>query len=131
MIITKPDLYEKICSNITAHFDKTVLDHYDDKVKKRGYIIWANRKGEEVSFPIASLSIAAVTNDKREFTNYLQFGEVAAEVKKHAKSIPGSICVVDRRTASTLKSRYLVEMDSASGKVKKSVQRRKNVQSET
>jgi diguanylate cyclase (GGDEF)-like protein len=128
VIITKPDLYEKMCSTITAHFDKSVLDHYDDKVKKRGYIIWANRKGEQVSFPITSLSIAAVTNAKREFTNYLQFGEVAAEVKKYAKSIPGSVCVVDRRTTSTAKSRYLVEMASGPGKARKAAQRRKNVQ---
>jgi len=128
VIITRPDLYEKLCSTITAHFDKTVLDHYDDKVKKQGYIIWANRKGEQVSFPITSLSIAAVTNTKREFTNYLQFGEVAAEVKKYAKSIPGSVCVVDRRTTGTSKSRYLVEMAGKSGKA---AHRRKNVQSET
>ena len=131
VIITRPDLYEKMCSTITAHFDKTVLDHYDDKVKKRGYIIWANRKGEQVSFPITSLSIAAVTNAKRKFTNYLQFGEVAAEVKKYAKSIPGSVCVVDRRTTGTSKSRYLVEMASKSGRAAKAAHRRKNVQSET
>ena len=128
VIITKPDLYEKMCSTITAHFDKSVLDHYDDKVKKRGYIVWANRNGEQVSFPITTLSIAAVTNTTREFDNYLQFGEVAAEVKKYAKSITGSICVVDRRTTSTAKSRYLVEMASGSGKVKKAGHRRKNVQ---
>ena len=128
VIITKPDLYEKMCSTITAHFDKSILDHYDDKVKKHGYIVWANRNGEQVSFPITTLSIAAVTNTKREFDNYLQFGEVAAEVKKYAKSITGSICVVDRRTTSTAKSRYLVEMASGSGKVKKAGHRRKNVQ---
>jgi diguanylate cyclase (GGDEF)-like protein len=131
VIITKPDLYENMCSTITAHFDKSVLDHYDDKIRKRGYIIWANRKGEEVSFPITSLSIAAVTNTKRDFTNYLQFGEIAAEVKQHAKSIPGSICVVDRRTTSTSTSPYLVEMASVSGKAKRVAHRRKNVQSES
>ena len=72
--------------------------------------------------------ICAVTNAKREFTNYLQFGEVAAEVKKYAKSIPGSVCVVDRRTTSTSKSRYLLEMARKAGKT---AHRRKNVQSET
>jgi len=128
VIITKPDLYEKMCSTIIAHFDKNILDYYDDKVKKRGFIVWANRKGEQVSFPITTLSIAAVTNTKREFINYLQFGEVAAEVKKYAKSITGSICAVDRRMTSTSKSRYLVEMTSEPGKARKATQRRKNVQ---
>ena len=127
VVITKPELFEKICSAITENFDKKVLDHYDEKIRKRGYIIWESRRGEQITFPIASLSIAVVTNSKREFTNYLQFGEVAAEVKKRAKSIPGSICVVDRRTKKTSKSKYLVEMNTMADSMKKASNRRKNV----
>lgn len=127
VVITKPDLHEKICSSIIANFDKRVLDHYDEKIRKLGYIIWENRRGEQISFPLASLSIAVVTNSKREFTNYLQFGEIAAEVKKRAKSIPGSVCVIDRRTKKTSKSKYLVEMNTMTDSMKKTSTRGKNV----
>ena len=126
VVITKPELFEKICSAITTNFDKRVLDHYDEKIRKRGYIIWESRRGEQVTFPIASLSIAVVTNSKREFTNYLQFGEVAAEVKKRAKSILGSVCVVDRRTKQTSKSKYFVEMNTVAHSRKTVNTRRKN-----
>jgi diguanylate cyclase (GGDEF)-like protein len=127
VVITKPELFGKICNAITANFDKRVLDHYDEKIRKRGYIIWESRRGEQITFPLASLSIAVVTNSKRVFTNYLQFGEVAAEVKKWAKSIPGSVCVVDRRTKQTSKSKYLVEMNTMADSMKKMNTRRKSV----
>jgi diguanylate cyclase (GGDEF)-like protein len=127
VVITKPELFEKICSAITTNFDKRVLDHYDEKIRKRGYIIWESRRGEQITYPIASLSIAVVTNSKREFTNYLQFGEVAAEVKKRAKSIPGSVCVVDRRTRQTSKSKYLIEMNTMADSKQHFRSREKNV----
>ena len=88
---------------------------------------WESRRGEQISFPLATLSIAVVTNSKREFSNYLQFGEVAAEVKKRAKSIPGSVYVVDRRTKQTSKSNYLVEMNTMANSMKKVNTKRKNV----
>ena len=127
VVITKPDLYEEICSSITKNFDKRVLSHYDEEIRKRGYILWENRRGEQVSYPIASLSIAVVTNSKRKFTNYLQFGEIAAEVKKRAKSILGSVCVIDRRTKKTSKSKYLVEMNTMTNSMKMESKRSKDV----
>jgi diguanylate cyclase (GGDEF)-like protein len=128
VVITKPELFEQICNAITTNFDKKVLDHYDEKIRKRGYILWESRRGEQITFPLASLSIAIVTNSKRDFTNYLQFGEVAAEVKKRAKSIPGSVSVVDRRAKETSKSEYLVEMNTMADSLKKGNNRRKNVE---
>ena len=98
VIITKPDLYDRICNAVIDSFDKTVPVFYDSEIRKRGYIIAENRQGKQVTFPIASLSIAVVTNSERKHINHIQFGEIAAEMKEYAKSFPGSVCKVDSRT---------------------------------
>ncbi len=98
VIITKPDLYDRICNAVIDSFDKTVPVFYDSEIRKRGYIFAEDRQGKQVTFPLASISIAVVTNTKREFINYIQFGEIAAEMKEYAKSFSGSVCKVDNRT---------------------------------
>lgn len=98
VIITKPDLYEKICNAVIDSFDKTVPVFYDSEIRKRGYIIAEDRQGRQVTFPLASISIAVVTNAKRKFISHIQFGEIAAEMKEYAKSFSGSVCKVDNRT---------------------------------
>ena len=48
-------------------------------------------------FPITSISVAGVSNQYREFHNYWEIPEVAAELKKAAKQQKGSCFVFDRR----------------------------------
>ena len=47
--------------------------------------------------PIVSISIGVVEVDKNRFHNVLDIGEVGAEVKHLAKTIPGSAYAIDRR----------------------------------
>ena len=49
------------------------------------------------SFPIMTISIAIVTNERRNLTNALEASEIAAELKDYAKTIPKSVFVVDKR----------------------------------
>jgi hypothetical protein len=44
-----------------------------------------------------TLAIAVVTNQTRRLLNHIQVGEIAAEMKKYAKSFSRSIFAVDRR----------------------------------
>jgi hypothetical protein len=44
-----------------------------------------------------TVSIAIVSNQDRRFESYQQVGEVAAELKKYAKSIERSVWVKDQR----------------------------------
>ena len=97
VLITTPDLYPRICQSVIDHFDRTIPSFYDNKDRKRGHIVGENRQGQEVKFPLATLSIAVVTNVKRKFKNHIQFGEVAAEMKEHAKTVAGSTFMVDQR----------------------------------
>ena len=99
-----------------ATFDKTIPGFYDEEDRQRGHIIGENRQGQEVKFPLASLSIAVVTNVKRKFKNHIQFGEVAAEMKEHAKTVAGSTYMVDQRgddSRKGKKNRKLISLQDA------------------
>jgi len=41
-----------------------------------------------------------VTNAHRQVVNYIQFGEISAEIKQRAKAVAGSNYVVDQREAA-------------------------------
>jgi GGDEF domain-containing protein len=97
VLITTPDLYPRICQAVIDTFDKTIPGFYDEEDRQRGHIAGENRQGQEVKFPLATLSIAVVTNVKRKFKNHIQYGEVAAEMKEHAKTVVGSTFMVDQR----------------------------------
>jgi len=116
VLITTPDLYPRICQAVIDVFDKTIPDFYDEQDRQRGHIVGENRQGQEVKFPLATLSIAVVTNIKRTFDNHLQYGEVAAEMKEHAKTVPGSVFMVDQRgddRGKGKKNRKLINLQEA------------------
>ncbi|MCB2182320.1 MAG: diguanylate cyclase [Desulfobulbaceae bacterium] len=97
-IIVTPLEYEPICKTIVEEFDRMVLDFYSADDKEKGYIVGNTRQGLEVRFPIMTISIAVVATDNfLKQMNYIEIGEMAAELKEHAKSIPGSVYVVNRR----------------------------------
>ena len=45
-----------------------------------------------------TLSIGVVTNEHRTFVHTAQISELATEMKAYAKTFPGSLYVVDRRS---------------------------------
>jgi len=96
-IITEPVFVSVLCKNIIERFDRDVRNFYAPEDRERGYIIGETRKGEKANFPIVTLSIAVVTNQSRTISNHLEIGEIAAELKEYAKSIEGSVFVVDQR----------------------------------
>ncbi len=97
IVITTPEYFRKSCDSIIETFDKTIPAFYDTRDLNKGFIVGKPRQGEESKFPIMSVSIAVVTNLERTLTSSIQVGEIAAELKEYAKSIPGSVYVVDRR----------------------------------
>jgi diguanylate cyclase (GGDEF)-like protein len=101
VVISPIDQYVKICRFIVDRFDKTVDKLYDPKELRQGFIIRKTRQGGEEKFPIMTISIGVVTNQKRQFKHVVQVGEIAAEVKNYAKSKPGSLYYVDRRKGNS------------------------------
>jgi len=97
IIITSWDKYEAICKLIIEDFDEKIIHLYNEKDRENKYIVTKNRLGQVKKFPIITISLAVVTNEKRKYENYLQVAEVAAEVKKHVKEMAGSNYLKDRR----------------------------------
>jgi diguanylate cyclase (GGDEF)-like protein len=98
VLITIPERYRHTCQAVINRFDRAIPEFYDPPDRKRGYIIGEDRQGQKTSFPLASISIAVVTNEHRHIENHIEFGELAAELKENAKSMKGSVLVVNRRS---------------------------------
>ena len=97
VIITTPEHHEKIAKEIVVRFDKAMPDFYTTQDIKRGYIKATTRQGAAINLPLASITIAIVTNQECTVDNYVKFGEIAAELKEYAKSMKGSNYIIDRR----------------------------------
>lgn len=98
VVITTPERHVKLCETIIRNFDERIIDFYDAEDVKQGYIEGKTRQGEKTNFPIMTISIAVVTNRHRTLVNHIQVGEIAADLKDYAKSMPGSSYAVDKRT---------------------------------
>lgn len=97
VFITTPDKMRDVSNEIIARFDAKIVEFYSAQDREKGYIAGKTRQGVDMKFPIMTISIAIVTNERRQFSNPLEVSEVAAELKDYAKTIPKSIFVIDKR----------------------------------
>jgi GGDEF domain-containing protein/CHASE3 domain sensor protein len=97
VFITTPDLMRDVSNEIITLFDRRIPDFYSAEDREKGYIAGKTRQGVDMKFPIMTISIAIVTNDRRTYNDPLEVSEVAAELKDYAKTIPKSIFVIDKR----------------------------------
>lgn len=100
VVITVPDLMRAVSEEIIASFDRRIPAFYEETDRKNGYIMGKTRQGVEMKFPLMTISIAIVTNERRILTGPLQTSEIAAELKDYAKSIPKSVFVIDKRRSA-------------------------------
>jgi len=97
VVITVPDRMRAVCDEVIARFDRRIPEFYDEMDRTKGHILGKTRQGVEMKFPLMTISIAIVTNERRLLTNPLQTSEIAAELKDYAKTIPKSVFVIDKR----------------------------------
>jgi diguanylate cyclase (GGDEF)-like protein len=97
IVVTEPERAEEVAREILDDFDRDIRGLYSAKDLRQGYIETRDRRGSLNRFPIMSLSIAIVVNDRGQLSNYAQVGEAAADLKRYAKSIAGSVFVKDKR----------------------------------
>ncbi len=96
-LITTPGKFKEVCNNTIEEFDRQILEFYDPEDRSKGYISSKSRQGEKLKFPIMTISISALNSEKSYVENYIEVGEIIAELKKYAKSFNKSNLVVDRR----------------------------------
>lgn len=89
--------HAEICTEILAVFDALVPLQYSEQDRRAGYFFGKDRRGQLHRVPLMTLSIGVVTNAHRTFTHPAQVSELATEMKSYAKTLPGSVYVVDRR----------------------------------
>ncbi len=107
IIITTPDKDDIACSKIIDSFNKIIPLYYNKEDRSRGYIELENRRGQIERFPIMAISIAVVTsNDQRRIKHFAQISDIAAEIKKAAKRIEGSVYIKDRRFPAEAETSY-------------------------
>lgn len=89
------------CTEILSVFDTLIPLQYSDQDRRAGYFFGKDRRGQLHRVPLMTLSIGIVTNRNRKFTHPAQVSELATEMKSYAKTLPGSVFVVDRRRGPT------------------------------
>ncbi len=97
VFMSVPATMEAICQTLIKRFDLVIPDFYDPEDRQKGFIDSVDRRGNHERFPIMSLSIAVVTNEHRTISHPGDVSKIASELKKIAKSRPGSVYVRDHR----------------------------------
>jgi GGDEF domain-containing protein len=100
IIILPLDRVQEICSEIVTVFDALIPYQYSIQDRRAGYFFGKDRRGHLHRVPLMTLSIGIVTNEHRRFSHPAEVSETATEMKMYAKTLPGSVFVVDRRKDS-------------------------------
>lgn len=95
VMITYDYEIQEICAIIIQRFTQTIQSLYNEEDWERGFIISRNRSGFVDKFPIATISIAALSNKNCKFNSVETFSKELAGAKKAAKHIKGNsvICI--------------------------------------
>ncbi|MBU1690474.1 MAG: GGDEF domain-containing protein [Gammaproteobacteria bacterium] len=89
--------WEARCQRALERFEKAILDFFSVEDKAREGYIAKDRNGDEVFYPLTSLSIGAVQVEPCKQSSHHKISAAAAEAKKQAKGIPGNSLFVERR----------------------------------
>lgn len=100
ILLTTPDKGKDITDYIIDEFSKNIRTYYSAEDLEVGGIIAHSRDGTQRKFPVMTISMAGVTNGHRVITSYGEVTNIAAEVKKKAKTMECSIFILDKRTGS-------------------------------
>lgn len=99
IVVTSPACAERICQGVISRFNILSPTLYDPVDREQGYIVTMDRQGVQRQFPLLSLAIGGVSNIVRPLRSLGQVSAIGAEMKRFAKTKPGSCFVIDRRKA--------------------------------
>jgi GGDEF domain-containing protein len=97
VFMSRPDSIDAICQTVIKRFDLVIPDFYDRDDRLQGFIDSVDRRGNKEQFPMMSLSIAVVTNERCPIAHPGDVSKLASELKKRAKALKGSVYVKDHR----------------------------------
>jgi len=92
-------LVEAVSAEIIEAFDQLIPTFYDPEDREQSYIESVDRQGQIRQFPLMTLSIGGITYRRdRELTHYGELTEAVSQMKRYAKSFPGSCFRSDKRS---------------------------------
>jgi diguanylate cyclase (GGDEF)-like protein len=91
VMIVNPDNTDLICDGIISQFDRRICSLYNEEDLRSGRIVTSDRRGDRMEFPIMTISLAVVSSENRPFKSHVEIAKIAAELKKKAKMIQGSV----------------------------------------
>ncbi len=99
VIVCAPEQVRPLTERAVVDFEKTADELYDPEDARRGYIEVPDRRGNKQRAHLVTLSIGVAESKStgRRFTDPRVVVAVASEMKKVAKSQPGSYVAIDRR----------------------------------
>jgi GGDEF domain-containing protein len=89
---------QRACDAVIRRADEILPLRYSAPDRQAGYFFGKDRRGRLDRVPLMTLSVGVVTNDRRRFVSAEQVSELATEMKTYAKTLPGSVWAVDRRS---------------------------------
>ena len=96
--VIHPEEIHELCTRFIKEFDDMASSLYADSDIKNGYIETLDRRNEKCRYPLMSISLAVVvSHENSRFHSFLEISNVTAEIKKKAKTIKGSIFLIDQR----------------------------------
>ena len=100
VFVTSTQTVDRICQQTIEAFDRIIPLYYDRADRERGYIEGEDRFGEKRKFPVMSVSIVAVMSDGKS-TDHADLARLAADLKKRAKAVVGSVYLRSDRLEPT------------------------------
>lgn len=96
VVVCTPAQAEPLGERLIASFDREVHAHYDDADRERGFLEVVDRRMELRRHPIVSVSVGVAWSVGPD-RDHRAVVAAAAEMKRWAKTQPGSRVAVDRR----------------------------------
>lgn len=98
VILLKLEDFERFTNGLVEAFDHRSRELYTPEELERGYLVTADKSGQEVRCKLMKLSIGVAHTQFRQFKSAKKMFEVLAQVRQMAQPAnKGSVCFVDRR----------------------------------
>ena len=94
VIITNYHDSNSLCQKIIDAFKTDIRSLYTQEDLNQGCIISKNRAGFLTNFPLATISIAIITNQNKIYTSSAELSKTIASTKKFAKMKKGNSIVI-------------------------------------
>ena len=97
ILVIPVDKVDKVCREVIDTFDTLIPYQYSEEDRRAGYFFGKDRRGHLLRVSLMTISIGIITNEHRRMEHPGRISELANEMKNYAKTLPGSVFVVDRR----------------------------------